>query len=357
LGDTRTELRTMSRDTEAEQIARYLAAEMTAPEAAGLERAAAADPGLAARLRTARAAWTSIEPALPAAAVIDVDAAWTRFAERAARADAGLEPARRARPAPMPRLTPGARRTPARWTPLRAAAALVLVATGVLVWRAAQSQHSVLATAAGEQRSWRLADGSQVTLGPASRLVVLAGYGGRHRTVELAGDAYFRAADSDAPQLVVRAGGAVVRDIGTAFAVHAARPGAAVDVVVTEGAVRLEPDAGDGVLLVAGEQGRFDPARGAVEHRGRADLDRALAWTRGRLIFDDVSLDDVAHRLGRWYGVDVRVGDAALAARRLSASFEDEPLDEVLGVIARSLGAVVQRQDGRVVFHPRDGTP
>ncbi|HWJ22481.1 MAG TPA: DUF4974 domain-containing protein, partial [Gemmatimonadaceae bacterium] len=71
---------------------------------------------------------------------------------------------------------------------------------------------------------------------------------------------------------------------------------------------------------------------------------------RGRLAYDAAPLDVVRADLRRWYGVDLRVADSTLARRRLTASFDGEPVARVLDVVALALGATVERSGNVAVL-------
>jgi transmembrane sensor len=157
--------------------------------------------------------------------------------------------------------------------------------------------------------------------------------------VELRGEALFDVPHDDARPFIVHAGGARVRDIGTVFSVDA-DPDGGVRVVVTDGAVAIRPEQGGGpeeLVLREGERGVLAEGRPRAE-RAPATADD-LAWTRGELVFRDASMTEVAAELRRWYGVELRAGDSAVAGRRLTASFEGEDSRKVLEVIALALGA------------------
>jgi transmembrane sensor len=221
-----------------------------------------------------------------------------------------------------------------------AVAATVVLAVGVLVTRrnvernAATVRHAYF-TQVGGRDSVALADGSWVVLGPASRLVV------RGRDVELTGQAYFSVIHDPARPFTVRAGGAVIRDIGTRFTVHS-DSAEAVRVVVNEGAVHLA-HASDSVALEQGDVGELEPG-GRVQARRGAATDADLAWTRGRLVFQDASMAELVADLRRWYGVEVRVMDTALLRRHFTGTFAGEPLTRVLGVVGLALRARVELQ-------------
>jgi transmembrane sensor len=210
----------------------------------------------------------------------------------------------------------------------------------------------VYATAVGELDSLRLPDGSRVVLAPSSRLEIGEQFGVRHRNVGLTGEALFDVQHAGSRPFTVQAGGAVIRDVGTAFIVRG-DSGGVVRVVVTSGAVSLRAaiaTADSGVVLREGDVGLL--ARDGHVATGRAQIEDELAWTRGRLVFRDTPLAEVGAALRRWYGIELRVDDATLANRHLTAAFEGETPAQVVDVIALTLGARVERRGDTATLHP-----
>jgi transmembrane sensor len=298
----------------------------------------------------------------PAAdADVDVEAALRRVRERRDAADVlPFRPPHRTPAEPAAR--PAASSVTSRWRlpALSALAAAALLLVAVLAWQGTRDPAGnprTVATAVGERDSLRLPDGSRVLLGPESRLVVAGDFGTARRDVELRGEAFFDVVHDDRRPFVVHAGGAAVRDVGTAFTVRAVAGG--VRVVVTEGAVLLGAAAGAdtaGVLLRAGDRGELRPGGPPAVARGAA-TDDDLAWTRGRLVFREAPMDEVAATLRRWYGVTLRVEDSALARRHLTADFAGEPVARVLDVLALALGAEVERRGDSASVRPAAGVP
>jgi transmembrane sensor len=334
----------------------------------------AAHPDEAARLAALDRITTDVVAPAPAdAPPVDVEAALARVTRRRL-ADPPAVPAPARRPAPAW----AARSAAPRWSRPRlagaGAAAALLLAAGITLARrqptvAVAQRHT---TAVGQRDSVRLADGTRVLLGPASTLRVPAEYGRATRTVTLDGEAYFDVVHDSARPFAVVAGPAVVRDLGTAFAVRT-DDADHVAVAVTQGAVHLAaapatpgaqpPAAGQpprrpaidsGLVLRASERGMVarDARRGLAVSRLPGPAARAAddtAWTSGRLVFRDAPLTEVAGALRRWYGVEMRVTDPALAARHLTANFRGEPLPAVLRVVGLALGARLDQQ-GDTVF-------
>lgn len=227
------------------------------------------------------------------------------------------------------------------------AAAAILLIAGITLWRSRETTrpaHEVAtasySTVVGQRLTVRLDDGSEVILGPASRIVA------RGRDVTLEGEAFFRVVHNAAQPFTVRSGNAVIRDVGTEFSVHE-DAAARVRVVVREGAVAVS-SARDSLLLSRGDVGVLENGRLAAQ-RGAATPED-LAWTIGTLAFRDAPFDDVAADLKRWYGVEVRVSDTALLRRHFTGSFTNEPANRVFDVLALALGARAERRGDTIYF-------
>ena len=330
-----------------ERIARYLAGEATLEERAELESWLAEEPARAELVGQlgAAVARTAAAPR----ADLDVEAALARV-HQLLDADPvlAIESAR------------GRRQRP-RWqfTPLRAAAAAAFLLLGATVlyrvllpgWQPVAGPVAALTheTPIGRTDTLSLADGSMVVLAPASRLFVPEGYGEAARRVVLEGVAWFEVRPGDRA-FTVRAGDALITDLGTAFTVRAdsALP---VRVTVTEGSVSLASNAAgaSGVILNAGQSGSFAGGVATAEP-GAADPEGALAWTRGRLIFTDAPFAQVAAELRRWYGVRLLAGDSALAARHLTAEFAGEAVAEVIAVLTLALDARSEARGDTIIL-------
>jgi ferric-dicitrate binding protein FerR (iron transport regulator) len=59
----------------------------------------------------------------------------------------------------------------------------------------------------------------------------------------------------------------------------------------------------------------------------------------------------VRAELRRWYGIDLQV-DSAFAAQHLSTTFDGDSADQVLQVIAMTLGAEVSRRGNTAIIKP-----
>jgi transmembrane sensor len=340
----------MEHDNDWERLARYVGGECSAGEGADIERWIAADPARREAAAQMRTIWAKAEVG-PAG--WDADRAWLAL-DGKLDGVATASPARNQRASAV-RLWP--ERRPVSWWGIRVAAGLALVAGAGLVYgtlarRAERAPGGALAmrqyvTPAGQRAEFNLSDGTHIVLSVASRLRVPADYGARDRSVYLEGEAYFDVRHDTGRPFQVHTGAAITEDLGTRFAVRAYTDDRVVRVVVAEGRVALQ-----GTELHQGQLGAL-AAGGPVAVKTGVDVDRYLAWTQGRLVFDNTPLREALPQLGRWYDLEFRLGDSSLAGLPVTASFKNQPTAEVLDLLALSLGLRQGRQGRTITFYRR----
>lgn len=254
-----------------------------------------------------------------------------------------------------------------RWgIPMPALAAAAFFAVGVASWMAyanrpretaaVASTPRMLGTGVGVRDSMTLIDGTRVVLGPLSSVKVGSGYGSTSREVEVRGDAWFDVAHDASRPFTVRAGVATIVDVGTTFAVRSDDP-AGVTVSVSEGAVSLRQvnsPVSQGVILKAGDNGLLQADGSVIARRGSATEDD-VAWMKGRLVFRDASISQVAASMRKWYGIELRVADRTLNDRHLTATFAGESPERVLETIRLALGADIERHGDTAIVRLNEG--
>lgn len=218
-----------------------------------------------------------------------------------------------------------------------AAAALALV---VAVPR--EPATTIYATAAGQTRVVALADGSRVTVAPASQLTI-SGRGQDRLALE--GAAYFDVPHRPGRTLTVEVGGLEVRDIGTRFAITSGNGFARIE--VAEGRLAIASNRlARPVELAAGGYADADLAAGRVRLGAIAPASVA-SWRSGQLRYADAPLALVAADIARYVGKPVDV-DPALRTRRFSGVLRISEGSK----LATSLGAIMAIdvvEDGRTI--------
>jgi transmembrane sensor len=284
----------------------------------------------------------------------DADAAWRKVS-------------RRMRWFRRPGFAPGAGRHSVwfRW----AIAACLALAAGSSRYIFESRDHALTPTAAsrdvvtrrGERVAFNLADGSRVILGPESRLSIPGSYSraGSPRDLLLEGQGYFVVTHDSLRPFRVHTSFGIAEDLGTVFVVTTYREARGMRVVVASGKVALRqskagrPASADSnplVTLSSGDIARLDSAGTATV--SQADPASYLAWTEGALVFNGTQLGEVIPQLARWYDLDIRLADNRLVARRLTATFHDQSVSQVLDLLALSLDLKVERDGRHVTLRP-----
>jgi transmembrane sensor len=198
------------------------------------------------------------------------------------------------------------------------------------------------ASGSGDITTLGLSDGSVVRLAADSRVEFPPGAG--ERNVVLEGKAFFAVAAGETPFVIqTRLGEVTVR--GTRFEVLTDEE--SLRVAVLEGLVEVE--GAEDILQVGPGQVAYLPEEGRARVEAEADLRALLSWPGGLLIFQDTPFAQVAQEVGDHFGVPFSLSDREVGARRITAWFGDEPLDEVLGALGLIAGVQCTLQDGRVI--------
>ena len=269
-----------------------------------------------------------------------------------------------------PRTATGAAAAPARrgrsWL-LSAVAALVI--TAAVGWWALSPQSSggdIVATTIGEQRSLALGDGSVVDLNTQTTIRVRLDPAER-RIELLEGEALFDIAPHEEQVFVVVAGTTEIHVLGTKFNVY--RPNdrtATVTVTVLKGRVvvrhvprgrqkeaaaaqgaprlaskRAEGEGSASIELTEGQQARIDLVETTIQQEP-TDLQKVVAWTDRRLIFENTALSDVVAEFNRYNTKQLHIDDPTLSALQLNGVFRPHDPDSLLQYLKRTEGVQVR---------------
>ncbi len=325
-----------------EVILRHLSREATDVEEHRLDKWRAASPENEGRFQELRALWEGLGrvETRRTARRPDVDAMVAEAEQRRSRSRA-----RRSRRAFV--------RSPWVGYGLAAAASIAMVAFGVRLWQARDASGTALAAVAssvvgsGQVVAMTLSDGSYLRASTGTRLEFPAEAG--RREVVLEGQAFFAVATADAP-FVVRTAEGELTAVGTRFEVRTG--GDLLRVVVVEGVVEFAGPGGRSEIRagqVATVQGRGSPDVQQV--RTVEDVWSLLDWPGGLLAFQRTPLDEVAAQLEHQFKIDVRIEDTVAAGRRVTGSFQDASLDDVVDAVCAVTGVSCSREGDAVVIH------
>ncbi|MGY4816495.1 FecR domain-containing protein [Pseudomonas chlororaphis subsp. piscium] len=220
---------------------------------------------------------------------------------------------------------------------------LALGLFGGVSWQGADSTlvRSALATyrtSIGERRRWALADGGSLWLNTASAVnLELTPQQGRVQLIEgeMALDAR-----AESPSLQLLTPDAVLYSRGAHLLVRHDRQG--TQVTVLRGLVQVSARRHlVSVPLEAGWQTRVDSQ--GVRAPSRVDLFMAQAWLRGILPAERMRLDKLLAELSRYRPGLLRCSEA-VAALRVTGSFQLDDTDAALALVANTLPVRIERR-------------
>lgn len=263
------------------------------------------------------------------------------------------------------------------WRSYAAVAAVALVAiTGTFLTPMLQTNQDSMITASyvsqfGETPIIKLPDGSTVILNAASSIQVTNS--NNERVVSLNGEAMFNVVPDSKRPFIVKTSDIYTTVLGTEFGVRA-YDDSEVTVAVKSGRVMVEAckestnggvrdicksaNSGTGgrlstqstvpsvilsanEMIVAGNQH-------AWQKSPDKNIDKALAFTEGRLVLDNIPLAKAIPDLNRWYGAAIRVVDEDVGEIPLRGSLPHGSIEDLEQALRITLNANIVRS-GRTI--------
>lgn len=244
-----------------------------------------------------------------------------------------------------------------RLTGLACAAAAAVAVTFVALKPAPTVEH--VATPSAQRGSQTLSDGTRVELNANTRVRFESTP--TERRVQLSdGEALFAVAKDVTRPFIVQTPAGSIRVTGTTFNVRSEPAATALEVTVIEGSVQVRAviagaaRTADPISLAAGDQLVAKADGQSRRALSPSDLDDALAWRHGQIVFRGVPLREAAARFGQYHGRAIYV---APAVANLSVG-GSHGLDDLSGFLAGlelvyPVNAGIDHLTGAVSLTPR----
>ena len=194
-------------------------------------------------------------------------------------------------------------------------------------------------TKMGEKSTFRLPDGTKVSLNSGSSLVFPEHFDENGRTVMLKGEAFFDVKRDERRPFTVTSEKLLITVLGTSFNVKAYPEEDEKQVWVASGKVKVENNRNGekdsevkSVLLDPNQGIIFDPQTLSFEKK-TLDIGNMIAWKDGWLIFESEEMGKVITSLERWYGVTIETSNEDLKKKKVTLKQHGESLSAVLEVL------------------------
>ncbi len=195
----------------------------------------------------------------------------------------------------------------------------------------------------------KLPDGTEITINKNSEISYNNRYNKKNRTIQLKGDAFFNVQKNNDISFIIEAQDFFVEVMGTQFYVNSNPKQRKV--IVTEGivAVYREKDKKDMIVLSAGEEMIFDKTENTLTKTETQNLN-VLSWKTKQFTFKDKTLEEVAAELEAVYAVTFEFLNENLKSCRLSVSFDNQEIEEILNVLTATFEKVSFKREGQKIY-------
>lgn len=196
----------------------------------------------------------------------------------------------------------------------------------------------------GEKSKITLSDGTVVWLNSGSKLSYADNYKGSKFKVKLEGEGYFEVAKQKNRKFIVQTSVYDIEVKGTKFNVTAYKDEKIVTTTLLEGKIDLLHN-NKRVQIAPGEEVKYNVQTGTLSKSMAEDASAASVWTQNRFLYENITLRELAAKLSRQYGVNIRIEAPHFAEKRLNLSLRnDETADDVVKALAKIMSVKVEQE-------------
>ncbi len=154
-----------------------------------------------------------------------------------------------------------------------------------------------------------------------------------NRKIKLTGEVYLDVAHDESHPFSIDVKDASVKVLGTRLNVNGYPDENYLEVVLEEGKIEFTSKNGsERTVMQPGEKITYK--NGEIEGYTKTDPEKYTSWKEGKLVFRGDPMEEVARRIERWYNVKVVLEDEVLKTYSFRATFEDDPLSELLRLLS-----------------------
>jgi transmembrane sensor len=233
-------------------------------------------------------------------------------------------------------------------------AGLIALGAGLWVWT---NRDITYATAYGETKTVQLPDGSKVTLNTNSNIRIKHAWNTESsREVWLNGEAFFKVTHQENNQkfVVYTENQVDVEVLGTEFDVLKREND--TEIFLKSGKIRLTVPQESGnqeVIMKPGELVVFKNKHLEVQKAIPKDTVKAIEWTKNRLVFDNITVEEMIVRLREMYGLEVEVSEKELLHKRIWGTAPINNVDVLFLGLSKTFDWQIDRQDKKVFISKR----
>ena len=192
-----------------------------------------------------------------------------------------------------------------------------------------------------------LPDGTKILLSKNSQITYPEIFEGNTREINLLGEGFFDVHHDAAHPFIIHTQGTVVKVLGTSFNIRAYN--AQVQVHVKIGKVQFSKNNAK-VVLIKGQKGETLANVDAIIKSEVIEVETVIKEKLSSFVFNKMSLSKVAESLSKRFNKDIKFSRDKIKNCELTATFENEKLENIIAVIAETFNLKVDNQVNMIIL-------
>ena len=226
----------------------------------------------------------------------------------------------------------------------------LLIAGGYLYHTYKQSEMIEVSVAYGDTKYLLLPDSSEIWINAGTNIRYPKNFSKSQREVHLNGEAYFSVKENKAKPFIVQTERLSVKVLGTKFNVRAYSIDEKVVTSLTSGKVEVDTQSDLPKILKPNEQLTYNKNTSDI-HIENIQASETDGWLKGKLIFNNASLNDILTTLERNFNISIENETGISSSKLYTVKFlKDENIDEILSVLEGVIGFTSQKQEGKIIL-------
>ncbi|WP_419033176.1 FecR family protein [Dysgonomonas gadei] len=188
---------------------------------------------------------------------------------------------------------------------------------------------TTIETRQGQKMQMTLPDGTKVWLNSGSKLTYAGDFNRSERIVNLEGEAFFNVTKNQSKKFKLRTSGVDIVVKGTSFDVSAYNDDREISVSLLEGKVVITDKTGKYMTDLNPDELAIISRQNLKYTLFKDDANTYRSWTEDQLIFYNEDIYEVAKKLERWYGINIKLVNPN-EKQKYTFSVKTESLRELL---------------------------
>lgn len=171
------------------------------------------------------------------------------------------------------------------------------------------------------------------------------------RTVLLEGEAFFEVAHNKDKPFIVNTNGVDVKVLGTKFNVSSYFNDSFINTTLVEGSVNVIDgnDTNNSIIISQSFQASFQKENSLLSTK-KVKTSDYTAWMQKRIIFNDITFEELIHKIERTYSVEIFNENEQIKKERFTGQFDIENIETILKALSTSFYFKYEINDNKITI-------